>query len=75
MAGKLAKWPQNIPTSSIALQNFQNWYFWFENIASGNPELEIFLAILCRPDVIGKSNDRDFCFQFKTRNSTVSILN
>jgi hypothetical protein len=39
MAPKLTKWPQNIPTSSIARHSkiHPNWDFWFENTTSGNP--------------------------------------
>jgi hypothetical protein len=50
---KYGKWPQNIPNSHKiglmainytnifhckALQIDPNWYFWFENIPSGNPD-------------------------------------
>jgi hypothetical protein len=40
MAGKLTKWPLNVPASSIARPSkiYPNWYFWFKNIPSGNPE-------------------------------------
>jgi hypothetical protein len=43
MAVKYTKWPQNIPTSSIARSSeiYPNWYFWFENKPSGNPALEV----------------------------------
>jgi hypothetical protein len=39
MTGKLIKWPQNIPTYSTSRLSkiYPNWYFWFENIPSGNP--------------------------------------
>jgi hypothetical protein len=49
------KWPQNfpndhkicIPTFSIVglTKTYPNWYFWFENIPSGNPAL---LLIECK---------------------------
>jgi hypothetical protein len=33
------KWPQNMPASSISrpFKIYPNWYFWFENMPSGNP--------------------------------------
>jgi hypothetical protein len=39
MAGKLTKWPQNTPTSSIARpsQIYPTWDLWFENTPFGNP--------------------------------------
>jgi hypothetical protein len=41
MAGKLTKWPQNMPITSIARPSkiYPNWDFWFENMPSGNPAL------------------------------------
>jgi hypothetical protein len=39
MTRKLTKYPQKIPTSSIARPSkiYPNWYFCIENIPSGNP--------------------------------------
>jgi hypothetical protein len=39
MAGKLTEWSLNLPTTYIArpYKVYPNWYFWFENIPSGNP--------------------------------------
>jgi hypothetical protein len=36
-----SKWPYNIPTLSISRpsKNLLKFYFWFENIQSGNPEM------------------------------------
>jgi hypothetical protein len=42
MAIKYTKWLENLPTSSIARPSkiYPNWNFWFENMPSGNPDVE-----------------------------------